>query len=93
MNSVSPLGSQQGQGIKVTWHGPFLILGKMGKTMVFVLIIDRPKFGQRAQAVYMLQRDAIDHNNKLPLAEHTDCVLYARHAAEYFTGFILFNHR
>lgn len=43
--------------------------GKMGKTMVFVLIIDRPKFEQRAQAVYMLQRDAIDHNNQLPLAE------------------------
>ena len=42
-------------GIKMTWHGPFLILGKDGKDNV--LIIDRPKFEQRTQAVYMLQRD------------------------------------
>lgn len=60
MNSVSPLGS----GMALS-----LSQGKTGKTMVLVLIIDRPKIEQRTQAVYMLQRDAIDHNNKLPEAE------------------------
>lgn len=57
MNSVSPLGS----GMALS-----LSQGKMGKTRVLVLIIDRSKIEQRTQAVYMLQRYAIDHNNKLP---------------------------